>query len=105
MYFSLGPALIVIALVMGIALLATLSLFRVIKRAFGFPDVTEDDLLFEEWTSADQLTHYSGETVDPQQGQWRGESWPGNAAGRGQSHVDQWQRPNNSGWRQNWTRR
>ena len=82
-----------------------LYLFRIIKRLFGFADFTDDDDSYDEWTSADQLSHYSGETVDSQQGQWRKETWPGNATGRGQSQLDQWQRPNSSGWHQQWTRR
>jgi len=103
MYFSLGPMLIVIALTMTAALLPTLYLFRLIKRALGLldDDDHDDD---GEWTSADQLFHFSGETVDPHQGQWHQESWPGNAAGRGQSHVEQWQRPSGSGGQQGWTR-
>ncbi len=104
LYFSLGPALIVVVLVMTVALLVTLWLFRIVKRIFGRSD-DYDEHDDDGWTSADQLTHFSGETVDPQQGQWRGESWPGSSTGRGQSHVERWQRPCNSAWRQHWTRR
>ena len=105
LYFSFGPGLIVIAVVMVALLIPMLYLFRIIKRLFGFADFTDDDDSYDEWTSADQLSHYSGETVDSQQGQWRKETWPGNATGRGQSQLDQWQRPNSSGWHQQWTRR
>ncbi len=104
-YFSQWPLLILMALVMAAALFPALYLFRFIKRVFGIPLYPDDDESYDEWTAADQLFHFSGETVDRQQGHWRTKSWPGDAAARGQSHVKLWQRPNHSCWQQQWTRR
>lgn len=92
MYFSLGVLLPVVAAIFAIGLFALLVLIRVIKRSLGWSLYEEGDL-FEEWTSADQLSHFSGETVDRQQGQWRRDSWPGESSGRGQSQWEQWRRP------------
>lgn len=103
-YFSLGPALLLIALVMTASLLPTLWLLRWIKSLLGFPDDGQGPFL-DEWTSADQLSHFDGETVDRQQGQWRTKAWPGETTARGQSQWQQWLRPGPSDWRQHWSRR
>lgn len=103
-YFSLGPALILIGFAMTVMLIVLLRLIRLIKGLLGFGDFS-DVPMFDEWTSADQLTHFDGENVDRQQGRWRTETWPGETTARGQSQWQQWQRPNADGWRQNWTRR
>jgi leader peptidase (prepilin peptidase) / N-methyltransferase len=102
-YFSHWPLLILMALVMAAGLFPALYLFRWIKLAFGIPLYPGDEL-FEEWTSADQLFHFSGETVDRQQGQWRTDSWPGDSAARGQRQSEQWRRPRNAGGRPPWSR-
>lgn len=91
MYFSLGVLLPVVVVFFGGGLFVLLLLIRSIKRLFGWQNDADD--LFEEWTSADHLFHYSGETVDRQQGQWRRDSWPGESSGRGQSQWEQWRRP------------
>lgn len=91
MYFSLGVLFPVVALIFGGGLFVLLLSIRFLKRLFGWPD--DADVLFEEWTSADHLFHFSGETVDRQQGQWRRDSWPGESSGRGQSQWEQWRRP------------
>lgn len=90
MYFSLGVLLPVAALFFAIGLFALLMLIRLIKGWFGW---LPDDDLFDEWTSADHLFHFSGETVDRQHGQWRRNVWPGESSGRGQSQWEQWRRP------------
>ena len=91
MYFSLGVMLPVVALFFSVGLFVLLLLVRIVKGWLGF--ATTDDGLYEAWTSADQLTHFSGETVDRQQGSWRRDSWPGDSSGRGQSQWEQWRRP------------
>ena len=91
MYFSLGVMLPVVVLFFAVGLFVLLLLIRIIKGWFGFPP--DDEGRYEEWTSADQLTHFSGETVDRQQGLWRRDSWPGESSGRGQSQWEQWRRP------------
>jgi leader peptidase (prepilin peptidase)/N-methyltransferase len=92
LYFSLGVLLPVVAALFAIGLFALLVLIRIIKRSLGW-SLYEEGGLVEEWTSADQLSHFSGETVDRQQGQWRRDSWPGESSGRGQSQWEQWRRP------------
>lgn len=91
MYFSLGVLLPVVVVFFAVGLFALLLLIRIIKGWFGF--LPDEESVYEEWTSADQLTHFSGETVDRQQGLWRRESWPGESSGRGQSQWEQWRRP------------
>ena len=103
LYFSLGPFLPLVALFMASGLCVTLLLVRSVKEMLGFS--TFDDDVYDEWTSADQLSHFAGETVDPQQGRWPTESWPGSSAARGQSHENQWRHPPGSGWKQQWHRR
>lgn len=90
MYFSLGILLPVAVAMFGVGLFVLLWLIRTIKRWFGWHD---DDDFYDEWTSADHLFHFSGETVDRQQGQWRRQSWPGENSGRGQQQWEQWRRP------------
>ncbi len=104
MYFSLGVLLPVVAAFMTLCLFGTLLGLRFIKQLLGY-SVDIDESGYDDWTSADQLSHFAGETVDDEQGQWRRESWPGKPAGRGQTHLQQWQRPNSTGWRQQWDRR
>ena len=53
----------------------------------------DDPFLGDDWTSADQLFHFSGGTLDRQQGQWPRDSGPGESSGRGQSQWEQWRRP------------
>ncbi len=92
MYFSLGVLLPVVAVIFLIGLFVLLVLIRFIKRSLGW-SMYEDDDRGDEWTSADQLSHFSGETVDRQQGQWPRDAWPGESAGRGQSQWELWRRP------------
>ena len=80
------------ALFLPVGMFVLLLLVRAIRRLLGFPP--DDDQFGDgEWTSADHLFHFSGETVDRQQGQWRRDSWPGESSGRGQSNWEQWRRP------------
>ena len=90
--FSLGVLLVPVAVFMAAMLFLTLQLIQVIKRLLGIPLYYEEQS--EEWTSADHLFHFAGETVDMQQGQWRREEWPGTMAGRGQRYLDLWQNGN-----------
>jgi hypothetical protein len=91
MYFSLGVLLPLVVLFFAVGLFVLLLLIRIVKGWLGFASLGDD--LYEEWTSADQLTHFSGEAVDRQQGSWRRDSWPGESSGRGQSQWEQWRRP------------
>jgi leader peptidase (prepilin peptidase)/N-methyltransferase len=91
MYFSLGVLLPVAALIFAIGLFSLLTLIRALRRRLGFP--VDEEFYEEEWTSADQLFHFSGETIDPQQGRWPRDGWPGELSGRGHSQWEQWRRP------------
>lgn len=92
LYFSLGILLPVVIAFFGVGLFGMLSLIRLIKSWIGHP-LSNDGDYWEEWTSADHLFHFSGETVDRQQGQWRRDTWPGESSGRGQSQWEQWRKP------------
>jgi len=86
--FSLGFVLIILAVFMVGMLVATLQMLQGIKRLLGIPLYHDD--WEAEWTSADQLFHFSGETIDQQQGQWRRASWSGTCSGRGNLYNDLW---------------
>ena len=91
--FSYGPILIVLAMFMGVLLVAILQAMQLVKRMLGIP--LYPDPWIEDWTSADQLTQFAGETVDIYQGRWRPETceqWPGTAAGRGMGFDENWRR-------------
>lgn len=79
------------ALFLPAGMFVMLLVIRAIRRLFGWsPD---DVFVNDEWTSADHLFYFSGETIDRHQGQWRRDSWPGESAGRGQLYWEQWRRP------------
>lgn len=91
--FSMGPLLLPVALLMAGFLFVTLFAVQGIKKLLGIPLYPPD--YCEEWTSADQLAHFSGETVDIHQGQWRPNScdiWPGVNSGRGVAYNESWRR-------------
>ncbi len=101
--FSLGPLLFVMALVMLIMLVLSLQLMQGIKWLLGFPLYTDE--WHEGWTSADQLSHFAGETVDIRQGRWRvGEccEWPGVPAARGTAFDERWRRGHSCHGQQRW---
>lgn len=87
--FGSGPLLITVAVIISILFAITMRLMRIVLEALGIASYDEEDL-YDDWTSADQLTHFMGETVDPNQGRWPESGWPGRDAGRGWSHYDNW---------------
>ncbi|MCH7989044.1 MAG: prepilin peptidase [Planctomycetes bacterium] len=89
--FHFGPLIPVMALFMAVSLFLSLHAMQLVKRMFGIPLYPAPEWT-EEWTSADQLTHHAGEHVDPQQGRWRTEEWPGTTVGRGLSQEQRWRR-------------
>ncbi|QDT47062.1 Leader peptidase PppA [Symmachiella dynata] len=91
--FSLGVFLPVVGLVMLCALASLLGMWLGIKRLFGFE--AEEEFI-EEWTSGDQLSFLANEVIDPDQGQWRRDSWPGGDAGRGRLQSRRWR--GGGGW-------
>ena len=90
--FGWGPFFVVLAL-MGSALFVPLLLLtRTIRRLLGIPDPPPASV-GGEWSSADQLVYFAGETVDRYQGRWRTgpeRFWRGTESGRGQSHESFW---------------
>jgi hypothetical protein len=46
------------------------------------------------WTAADQNQFVASENADRHQGHWpTTPDWPGDASGRGTTHVEQWKNP------------
>lgn len=106
--FDLGPLLPFLAVFMAVSLYLLLHLTQFVKWCLGM-ELYPPDEIYEEWTSADQLTYLSMEQVDPRQGQWKGLEWPGVAAGKGQLPAATWNQEQQtiprSGWQQHWQRR
>lgn len=86
--FGSGPLLISVSLVIGVLFAGTMRLMRLLFERLGIATYEED--LYEEWTSADQLTHFMGETVDPNQGRWPESRWPGASSSRGWTQYEEW---------------
>lgn len=88
-WFSLGPLLIVQALLMLVLLAASLILVRTTKRLLGFKDldVLDDEL---DWRSGDQLAFYANKDYESGCGDLKSTSWPGTAAGQGRQYTQQW---------------
>ena len=85
---SLGPLLPVVGLGMLLGLWGLLLGIRSVQRALGWEPPSEE--WETRWSSADQLAHYTGEWVDPRQGQWPRREWPGINSGRGQACEGAW---------------
>lgn len=79
-FFSRGPLLPIVFLLMGLLFAPLLVLTRFVKQQLGF---REEPLIIEEWTSADQLSFFdSKRRCDT--------PWPGVAAGQSRLHSDRW---------------
>ena len=89
--FSTGPIVFFMAVGMTVSLWLCLQLMQLARRLLGIP-LYPQDAWTEQWTSADQLQHFSGETIDDQQGRWRRALWEGCHAGRGLSYDNRWRR-------------
>ena len=101
--FGAGPLLIMIGGMMLIMFAVLTRMVIWLKRLFGFEDV---EVIESEWTSADHLFHFAGETVDPRRGRWQTEhEWPGADSGRGWTQNQQWRHPPTGGHNQQWQRR
>lgn len=89
--FGSGPMLLAAALVMVVAFAVIMRGFRLVMELTGLASY-EDEWLEGEWTSADHLLHFSGETVDPEQGRWphSDAAWPGQFSGTGWSQYRTW---------------
>lgn len=88
-FFEWGPLLPLFALVTGLALAVSLQGVAFVRRLLGLTPQTSGWM--EQWTAADQLAYFAGETVDDQQGRWRdGHRWPGTDAARGRAFEERW---------------
>ncbi len=86
-FFSRGPLLPIVFLLMGLLFAPLLVLVRYVKHRLGFRD---DSMALEEWTSGDQLTFYSNKEEREVRTPLQPTIWPGISAGRGTSHTDRW---------------
>jgi leader peptidase (prepilin peptidase)/N-methyltransferase len=89
--FHLGPIIPLMGLFMAVSLFLCLHILQLVKRMLRIPLYPAQEWT-EEWTSADQLMHFSREHVDHQQGRWRIEEWPGTTVGRGLAQEQRWRR-------------
>lgn len=89
-YFDLGIGIFFVAVVMCVALFASLLMLQGVKRILGIPLYYTEE--YAEWTSADTLHHYAGERIDEQQGQWRRDVWEGTLSSRGLRQQEVWRR-------------
>jgi len=88
--FGSGPMLLVAGLTMLVAFAVVMRGFRFVMELFGLASY-EDEWYEGEWTSADHLFHFSGETVDPEQGRWpQSSAWPGQHSSRGWTQYRTW---------------
>ena len=85
--FMPGPLLLVFAFAMLIMLAFSLFVIQGLKWLVGIDPWPEDEPI---WRSADQLHHFSGETIDPNQGNWKRNGWSGTQSGRGQLNEHRW---------------
>ena len=86
--FGSGPILIVMGVMLAVLFPITMRAFRIILEALGLASYDEET--YEDWTSADHLIHFEGETVDPDHGRWKENAWPGRNSGRGWTQYDTW---------------
>ncbi len=88
-FFSRGPFLLMVIVLMGLILFPLLVLMRFIKHRLGFRDEWLEDEP-EEWTSGDQLAFYANKNARDGRSPLQSGSWPGIRAGQGSSHTDRW---------------
>lgn len=87
-YFELGLLIVPMSLVVVVLFALSLMLVQGVKLLAGMPLGPEQPP--GEWTAADQTSFFAGEHVERHTCRWRTQDWEGNAAGRGQSHQEQW---------------
>jgi leader peptidase (prepilin peptidase)/N-methyltransferase len=88
-FFSRGPFLFIVFILMAAVFFPLLLLIRAVKRLFGFSDAFEDE--YEDvWTSADQLSFYANKEERQARTTLQQTSWPGVSSGQGTVHSDRW---------------
>jgi len=86
--FELGIIVPMLIVIVGVLLAVCLLFLQLIKKLLGFELYETEE--YAEWTSADQLLHFSGEKVEKDQGNWKKDDWPGLSSGRGSFQLEQW---------------
>lgn len=86
-FFSRGPLMLIIFLMMALLLFPMLALMRWIRQKLGYK---EESPWIEEWTSGDQLAFYANKTTQVDQSSWQSSDWPGISSGQGVSHTNRW---------------
>lgn len=98
-WFSMGPFVPLMGLVLLVLMIPALFFVQWIKRLLGIPLYPDADMV-EEWTSADTLTYLAGEVVERDRQHWTPtNTWPGTAAAQGNIHEERWRsRDHATGW-------
>jgi leader peptidase (prepilin peptidase)/N-methyltransferase len=86
-FFKMGIIVPILAVIMSVMLLVTLSLMQVLKRMAGIS--LDDD--YPTWSSGDHLMFYNTKKSDQAPSTWKQTNWPGEQAAQGQSHLKSWQ--------------
>ena len=86
-FFSRGPLLLIVFLLMGMMFVPLLVLMRFIKYRLGYRDELDE---FDEWTSSDQLLFYANKEEREIKTPMQPPIWPGISSGQGTSHTDRW---------------
>lgn len=87
-FFSRGPFLLMVFVLMALILFPLLVLLRAIKYRLGFRDEwIEDEIV--DWTSGDQLAFYANKE-EREAHPKRTTIWPGVSAGQGTAHAKRW---------------
>lgn len=99
-WFSAGPFVPLLGVVLLVLMVPALLFVQLIKRLLGIPLYNEEMELYEEWTSADTLTYLAGEVVERDRQQWtKTNTWTGEAAAQGTIHEERWRhRDTATGW-------
>ena len=91
-FFSRGPLLPIVFVLMGCLFAPLLVLTRYVKMRLGFH---EEPVEYEEWTSADQLSFFANQEEKEIRPPLQPKSWPGIASGQGNSHTNRWRGTSN----------
>jgi leader peptidase (prepilin peptidase)/N-methyltransferase len=89
-FFSRGPFLFFVLVMMVVCLAPFMYLMRFLRNKLGFGD----EMLVEEWTSGDQLAFYANKEERQDRSSMTQSNWPGIASGQGRTHSDRWRSGN-----------
>lgn len=99
-WFSAGPFVPLLGIVLLVLMVPALLLVQLCKRLLGIPLYDEELQYEEEWTSADTLTYLASEVVERDRQHWsKTNTWTGEAAAQGNIHEERWRnRDTATGW-------